>query len=463
MALATLLASVLPSGSGLARSLKAALTAGLVVCGAAALAACANGPGQGTVVEPGGPGSAIPGPDGRLPRPDVNPLGAEGPDAYGAPRGPSAGFGPLKVALLVPQSGRGKDLGDPLFDAAQMALFDTGRSDITLIVKDTNGGAGNAAQAALNEGAQIILGPVYASDVAAVRAVAAPYGVPVITFSSDSSVAGGGVYLLSFPMEEEIRTVVNYAASRGIGLFAVMSPADTYARRAESAFARDVAAIGGQIVASAAYSAGGPGYSSVMQLDNKDFDAIFIPGGNKGLREIAKLIKFGPPPPPAPPAPTPLTAEEIAAGKTLPPPPPPPPPPPHAVLPDYILIGTGLWAESANGSSGGLVNGVFAAPDPYAHSRFVERFKNVYGYGAPSIASLGYDAMALAATLSGGMPGQQFTAASITDPNGFSGVDGIFRFLPNGVIQRGLAVLQVTGGGFTPVKPAPTTFQNFGS
>ena len=454
MAFATWLASVQPSGSGLARALKVALTASALALGALTLAACQTGPGEGTVVQPGAPG--VPGPDGRLPRPDVNPLGAEGPEAYGAPRTPSAGYGALKVALLVPQSGGEKARGDALFDAAQMALFDTGRSDISLIVKDTSGGASNAAQSAINEGAQIILGPVFSHEVPGVRMIAAPYGVPVITFSSDSSVAGGGVYLMSFPMEDEIRTVVNYAASRGMGLFAVMSPADAYARRAEAEFSRDVAAIGGQIIASATYSAAGPGYSSVMQLDNKDFDAIFIPGGKSGLREIAGLIRFGPP---APKPPEPLTPEQIAAGMT---PPPPPPPPQRAVLPDYILLGTGLWSEPANGSAGGLVNGVFAAPDPYMHSRFNDRFKNVYGNVPPSIASLGYDAMALAATLSGGMPGQQFTAAAITDPNGFAGVDGIFRFLPNGQIQRGLAILQVSGAGFSTIRPAHSTFQNYG-
>lgn len=453
------------SGSRLGRSLKAAFTGLALAAGVLALSACGTinrvvGDGGQPVVEgPGGPGGP-----GRGPRPDVTPIGPQGPAATGGPRmGSGAGSGPLKVALLVPQSGRARDqvaLGNAIFDAAQMALFDTGRSDIMLIVKNTGSGAGsaaNAAQQAINEGAEIILGPVFAEEVGAVRAVAAPLGVPVIAFSSDNSVAGGGAYLLSFPAEEEIRAVVNYAAGRGVGLFAVLTPQNAYGRRASNVFARDVAAIGGTVVAEASYPAVKDAmYGSVMQLDGKDFDALFVPDGGTSLRDVAGLVRFGPPPPPAP---KPLTEEQIAAGVA---PPPPPPPPVRAVLPDHILLGTGLWDETANGVSGGLARGVFAAPEPSARASFASRFQSAYGYRPPRVASLGYDALALAATLSSDLPGQRFTASAIASPNGFSGVDGIFRFLPNGTVQRGLAIIEATGGGFSVLRPAPRTFQAAG-
>ncbi len=462
MAFASPLAVIPTSSSRLGRALKAAFTGLVLLTGAAALSGCTMtemvGDG-GRRVEDSGPVGP-----GRGPRPDVNPIGPEGPVATGGPRmGTGVGSGPLKVALLVPQSGRARDqiaIGNAISDAAQMALFDAGRSDITLIVKNTGAGAGsaaNAAQQAINEGAEIILGPVFAEEVGAVRAVAAPAGVPVIAFSSDSSAAGGGAYLLSFPPEEEIRAIVNYAAGRGVGLFAVLTPQNAYGRRAAGAFRRDVAAIGGSVVAEATY----PGardamYPAVMQLDGKDFDALFIPDGGANLRDIAGFVRFGPPPPPAP---KPLTDEQIAAGVA---PPPPPPPPVRAVLPEHMLLGTGLWDEPASGASGGLARGAFAAPEPSARSSFSARFEGAYGYRPPRVASLGYDAMSLAATLSSDLPGQRFSARAITDPNGFSGVDGIFRFLPNGTIQRGLAIIEATGSGFSVVRAAPRTFQAAG-
>lgn len=444
--------------SGLVRALKAVLTRFAILSVAVLLSACAMGNGPDGRGKPGGE-VAGPGPDGRMPRPDVNPMGPEGPAAYGSPRGYGGmGSGPLRIGLLLPQSGGDKAAGDSMFDAAQMALFDTGRSDITLIVKNTANGAGAAAQSAINEGAEVIVGPFRGSDVAAVRGVAGPLGVPVFTFSSDTSVAGGGVYLMSFPLEEEVRAIVNYSASRGMGLFAVMSPQTPYSRRAEAAFQRDVAAIGGRIVANAAYSPGGVSYSSVMQLDGKDFDALFIPASTKeGLTSIAGLVRFGPPPPPAP---KPLTEEQIAAGVA---PPPPPAPLPRAVIPDHVLLGTGLWNDSSTGKSGALARGIFAAPEPSAAASFSNRFEGVFGHRPISIASLAYDAVSLAATLGSAPPGQRFTRDAITNPNGFSGVDGIFRFLPNGTIQRGLAIIEVTGGGLSVVRAAPRSFQTPGS
>ena len=447
------------SGSGVGLRLKALVVASTVILAGSLLGGCQNVRDFGDGPNGGNAAEEAAGPDGRGPRPNVSAIGPTGPEAYGSPRtGSGIGMGPVKIALLVPQTGRGKDLGNPLLDAAQMALFDTGRSDITLIIKNTSNGAANAAQSAINEGAEIILGPVFAEEVGAVRSVAAPLGVPVIAFSSDVSVAGGGAYVLSFPPEEEIRTIVNYAASRGMGLFAQLVPQTTYGRRAASAFQRDVAAIGGQVVAEGSYPAVRASmYPAVMALSGKDFDAIFVPDGGSNLRDITGLVRFGPP---APPQPKPLTEEQVAAGVA---PPAPVPAPPRAVLPDYVLLGTGLWDESANGKSGGLARGVFAAPEPSTRERFSARFEGIYGYRPPRVASLGYDAVSLAATLSDALPGQRFTQSAIANPNGFGGVDGIFRFLSNGSIQRGLAIIEVNGAGFSVIQAAPRSFQNIGS
>lgn len=456
MALAPSLAAEAWRDNGVARALKVAAAIIAMLALALFLAGCAgfgNG-GDRSGDAGGGPGSE--GPNGRAVRPNVSPLGPEGPAAYGAPRRPGSVGGTLRIGLLLPQSGANKALGDNFLDAAQLAMFDN--PGVELIIKNTANGAGNAAQSAINEGAEVIIGPVFAGEVASVRAVAAPLGVPVFTLSSDSSVAGGGVYLMSFPMEEEIRTVVSYSASRGLGLFAVMTPQTTYARRAESAFKRDVDAIGGKIVATASYTPGSVSYASVMQLDGKDFDALFIPASNKeGLQAIAKLIRFGPP---APPPPKPLTEEQVAAGVA---PPPPPAPMARAALPDHVLLGTGSWYEAENGSSGSLVRGLFAAPEPSAVASFAARFEANFNRRPTPNTSIAYDAVALAATLAGGTAGQRFNQSAITDPNGFDGTTGIFRFLANGAIQRGLAVIEITGSGFSVVRAAPRSFQNVGS
>ena len=56
------------------------------------------------------------------------------------------------------------------------------------------------------------------------------------------------------------------------------------------------------------------------------------------------------------------------------------------------------------------------------------------------------------------MAGQRFAPEILTNPSGFSGVDGIFRFRADGTNQRGLAVLRVTPAGPQVISPAPRAF-----
>ena len=101
-----------------------------------------------------------------------------------------------KVALLLPLTAQGetKRIAQAMKQAAELALTDTGGSGITLLTKDSGGSASTAqaaAQAALNEGAELILGPLLAPEVQAVTAVTQGRA-NVIAFSSASNVAGEG-------------------------------------------------------------------------------------------------------------------------------------------------------------------------------------------------------------------------------------------------------------------------------
>jgi hypothetical protein len=127
------------------------------------------------------------------------------------------------------------------------------------------------------------------------------------------------------------------------------------------------------------------------------------------------------------------------------------------------LLGTGLWDDTTITKEAALYDGWFAAPAPEANASFVSKYRSTFGAAPPQLAALAYDAVSLIALLGSGQPYHRFTAAALTDPNGFAGVDGIFRFNVDGSIDRGLSVLAVRPGGFAVVSPAPTTFQAKGS
>ena len=126
------------------------------------------------------------------------------------------------------------------------------------------------------------------------------------------------------------------------------------------------------------------------------------------------------------------------------------------------FIGTGLWDDPAVASEPSLHGGWYAVPPQEQRLNFITRYQQLYGSKPPRIASLAYDAIALSATLAPGSPGRRYTRATIGDPNGFAGIDGIFRFRSDGMTERGLAVMEVTAAGQTVISPASSTFQSQG-
>src|SRR5690348_610850 len=164
------------------------------------------------------------------------------------------GAGRIKVGLILPLSGAGNAgvAAQSMRNAAEMALAEYNNPDLQLLLKDDGGsasGAQQAAQQALDEGAEIILGPLFALTVGPVGQVARARGVPVIAFSTDANVAARGVYLLSFLPETDVDRIIGYAATQGRRSFAALVPDNAYGTVVEAAFKQQVARRGGRVVA----------------------------------------------------------------------------------------------------------------------------------------------------------------------------------------------------------------------
>lgn len=367
----------------------------------------------------------------------------------------------VRVALLLPLSGPNAVLGSAMLDAAQMALFDVADEKLELLPHDTQGtaeAAAAAAKAAIGEGARLIIGPLIAAEVDAVKPVARAAGVPVVAFSTATQLAGDGTYLMGFLPRQEIERVVGFAHSRGVSRFAVIAPSTPYGDVAVEAMRAAVQANGDTLERVEIYdpntqdltpsvqhlvgatmdpavrqkllskqSAAGKDAAAQLPDIVIPFDAILIPEGGNRLKSVAPLLPY------------------------------------YDVDPEKVhFLGTGLWDEPGLGTEPALNGGWYAAPPPGARADFDQRFRTVYKRPPPRLATLAYDATALAAVLARNPNGADFSAAALTNPSGFAGVDGIFRLRADGLIQRGLAVLEVHRNGNTVVSPAPTTFQAIG-
>jgi branched-chain amino acid transport system substrate-binding protein len=361
-----------------------------------------------------------------------NPL-AQGPPPPAAPPVPETtlGTGQIKVGLILPLSAAGNAgiAGQAMRNAADMALAEFNAPNIQLLVKDDGGtgdGARLAAQQALDEGAEIILGPLFAQSVSVVGQVALPRNVPVIAFSTDANVASRGVYLLSFLPESDVARIVQYAASTGKRSYAALIPDNPYGTVVEAAFKQDVARRGGQIVALENYPHDKVGMTNpvrnVAQAAARA-DSLLIPDGGDALPDVAQA----------------LAASGVNTKKLQ-------------------LLGTGLWDDPRVFSTPALDGGWYAAPDGAGYRNFSNRYAARFKQQPVRTATLAYDAVALIAALVKTQGPQRFSPEVLTNPSGFTGIDGLFRFRADGTIERGLAVLRVTPSGPQTISPAPRSF-----
>ncbi len=341
------------------------------------------------------------------------------------------GTGQIRVALILPLSAPGNAgiAALSMKNAADLALAEFNQPNIQLLVKDDGGtpqGAQAAAQQALAEGAEIIVGPLFAQSVSAVGAVARSRNVPVIAFSTDASVAARGVYLLSFLPESDVKRIVDYAISRGKRSFAALLPDNAYGSVVEAAFQQEVARRGGRVVALEKYSME-PGRMAEparrVALAASRADSIFIPDGAEAAPQLVAA----------------LTANGVNTQRVQ-------------------LLGSGLWDEQRIYASSALQGGWFTAPEQAGFQAFAGRYRARYGQEPVRTATLAYDAVALIAALVKTQGPARFSEATLTTSSGFAGIDGVFRFRSDGINERGLAVLRVTPGGGQPVSPAPRTF-----
>lgn len=339
------------------------------------------------------------------------------------------GTGPIKVGLILPlSSGAGAAPALAIRNAAELAIAEFQSKDITILVKDDGGtpeGAAAAARQALSEGAEIVLGPLFAQSVQATAPVVRAAGKPMIAFSSDQSVAAQGVYLLSFLPQSDIDRVVEYAAAKGKKSIAVLAPQSAYGDVAVQDVQLAASRAGARIAAMERYQTGQPGPAAQrLKASIASADSLFIAEDAANVPSVLAA----------------LTAAGVKRGSVQ-------------------IMGPSLWNQQSLFKLNDLQGAWFAAPEAEGFNSFSARYKAKFGESPPRIATLGFDAAALIAALTKTQGSQRFQEAVLTNPSGFAGQDGVFRFRKDGTNDRALAVFQIGSGRAQAVSPAPKSFR----
>lgn len=337
----------------------------------------------------------------------------------------------VKIAVLLPLSGQNAALGRSLLNAAEMAMFDVADEKLELVPRDTGGTpqtAAAAAQRAISEGAGLLVGPLFAQDAAAVRPIAGAAGVDMLTFSTDRRLAAPGSHVMGLTPADQVARIVAYAKAAGVSRLAVLAPRSPYGDVAAAAAQEATARFGMPAPRIERYDANltdltVPATAAASAAPAPQ--AILLAEGGQRAQALAQA----------------LNAVGVNRAQTQ-------------------LLGTALWDEPGLGSEPALAGGRFAAPDPAARGDFEARYKALFGEEPPRIATLAYDATALAASVAkrGAPTGKPLDRAALTAASGFSGLDGLFRLRNDGNVERGLAVLELTAQGARVIDPAPRDF-----
>lgn len=348
---------------------------------------------------------------------------------------------PIQVALLVPGgSAQGTDnlLAQNFENAARLAIADLQGATIDLRVYNTSGGnpqqAGIAATQAVNDGAKIILGPLYGEAANAAGVAIAGRDVNVLAFSNNPAFAGGNVFILGATFDNTANRLVQYGASRGINRYMIVHGADLPGRVGRDAIASAVRTNGAEVVGIESYPLSQQGIFTatrriVSNVNASGAQAVFTTAGaSSDLPIIATAL----------PDAGMNTERAPFIGLTR-----------WDTLPQLVSLP-------------GLEGGFFALPDQGTATLFQNRYAATYGENPHPLAGLAYDGIAAIGALAAAGNRNALTKEALTQPQGFRGTDGVFRLMPNGLNQRALAVATIQDNQVVTLDPAPRSFGGAG-
>ncbi len=350
----------------------------------------------------------------------------------------------IKIALLVPLSGESAPVGNAMFDAATMALYDsylTVPSDqihtqLTIIPKDTGiniTDTKKATEKAIEQGATFVIGPLFGQSVTAIKPILAEKNITMLSFSNNKAVASPGAYTFGFMPEQQVERIAEYVYLNKFQRVALLAPNDAYGEKVRDTLSESFIKKGGMLTSTELYA---PSYANIDAAvsriagaynnspEERRFQAIFIADGGAQIRNIIKALHKN-----------------------------------NINLQKIKLIAAGIWDDKEFSNIPELQGSWFPSSPPELYDVFAKRFTTTYGYKPIRLAALAYDAVSIVAKIA--MAGKGIPATELTDRKGFNTpAGGLVRLTPEGISDRKLAIMEITKDGFKVVDIAPKSFSN---
>lgn len=350
----------------------------------------------------------------------------------------------LRIGLLVPLTGQYAALGDEIRRGAEMALFKTGRDNVTLLFLDTKGGdtAADAALIGVKNDVDIFIGPLFTSAVVAARSVAVRHQTPMLLLSNNRAVVAPDSWLMGYLPEQQLDGLLGHAVDMGKMQFAIIAQDAAFGQRLLTHATNRLRDFGLKPEA-------------VRVLSNAE-----LADENSLKQAIREFTRYQPPAPDELPEDSPFDAVIFAgdpefalrAAPLL---------AYYDVGPDRALfLGNALWNQAQLLNEPSLQGGVFAARPSQFDSQFIASWREIWQQPPGELSRLGFDALALVTALvtdaeDGALVSPGDWAQKLVTHRGFQGYSGAFRLLPDGSNVRAYELRQIWRGQSTIIKPAP--------
>ena len=360
----------------------------------------------------------------------------------------------IKVAIFLPFSGKNKDLAQNIANSAVISLFENDRfHKLELVFIDSKEDPTEQKQAfqeVINRNIKLVIGPIYSNNIANIEAMAKEYAITVISFSNNINMLGnifengGGIFVAGILPETQIEQIVNYTIGQNKRNFAILAPNNQYGKLICEYLKKFIKVRNANFITAEFYNNEKDLEKSAEKLVNA-FSLSITPKKDQIINEEDKNY--------------PQVILIPEAGKIL----------SKAVATinnknnkelDLKIIGTNQWDDSLTLHDSNLFGSWFVAPEPKKFQDFEKKYQQTFKNLPARLSSIAYDSILAFSEIAANQ--NEITANNlIAKRKGFNGIDGLFRFLPNGAVQRNLAILQVGINNFDIAEPASTRFLNY--
>lgn len=379
----------------------------------------------------------------------------------------------FRIGVLLPLSGDAARYGQGLKNATMLALEDTKNPNLILQFYDTKStpeGARTAIINALNQRAQMIIGPLKSTSLRAISDEAVSRQIPVIAFSTSEEVLQPNIYTLGLLVDEQVNRIISYAASKGRSRLALLLPDNATGIAVAKAAVKSAQQNQVSLTRIGFYQPNTTDFSDILKkmtdfntrssrmdkmrktlqvqaeqgdensqkalrrvsthdtLGEVDFDMVLIPETGAKLKSAISMFGYY-----------------------------------DVFSPDVKFLGTSIWENTRLNNESTIIGSWYPALSRNHSNYFANKYAFVFGEKPQTLYSLAYDAVALSNALA--RQNNRDLTGVITSPDGYVGINGMFRLFENGYNQHSMDIIEVRKTGDTVVDEAPKRFSenDFGS